>query len=54
MSAKSVDDRVVTTYAVAGIIEDVHLEGRMGKFAVEADELFARGGTEKGASPLQS
>jgi hypothetical protein len=43
----------VTTRAVARIIEDVHLEGRMGKFTVEADEPFARGGTEKGASPLQ-
>jgi len=53
MQAKSNDDRVVTTRAVARIIEDVHLEGRMGKFTVEADEPFARGGTEKGASPLQ-
>jgi hypothetical protein len=38
---------------VARIIEDVHLEGRMGKFTVEADEPLIRGGTEKGASPLQ-
>jgi len=53
MQAKSNSDRVVTTRAVARIIEDVHLEGRMGKFTVEADEPFARGGTEKGASPLQ-
>jgi len=53
MSAKSAEDRVVTTRAVARIIEDVHLEGRMGKFTVESDEPFARGGTEKGGSPLQ-
>jgi len=53
MSAKTTDQRIVTTRAVARIIEDVHLEGRMGKFTVEADEPFARGGTEKGASPLQ-
>ena len=53
MSAKTHDQRTVTTRAVAKIIEDVHLEGRMGKFRVEADEPFVRGGTEKGASPLQ-
>ncbi len=53
MSAKEPDQRTVTTRAVARIIEDVHLEGRMGKFTVEADEPVARGGTEKGASPLQ-
>lgn len=53
MRAKAPDQRSVTTRAVARIIEDVHLEGRMGKFVVESDEPFARGGTEKGASPLQ-
>jgi hypothetical protein len=53
MRAKTPAQRTVTTRAVARIIEDVHLEGRMGKFTVEADEPFARGGTEKGASPLQ-
>jgi hypothetical protein len=53
MSAKAPADRTTTTRAVARIIEDVHLEGRMGKFTVEADEPLARGGTEKGASPLQ-
>ena len=53
MRAKTPDQRIVTTRAVARIIEDVHLEGRMGKFTVEADEPLARGGTEKGASPLQ-
>jgi hypothetical protein len=53
MRAKERAQRTTTTRAVARIIEDVHLEGRMGKFVVEADEPFARGGTEKGASPLQ-
>jgi hypothetical protein len=53
MRAQAPDQRTVTTRAVARIIEDVHLEGRMGKFTVEADEPFARGGTEKGPSPLQ-
>jgi uncharacterized OsmC-like protein len=53
MRAKTPEQRTVTTRAVARIIEDVHLEGRMGKFTVEADEPIARGGTEKGASPLQ-
>jgi len=53
MSAKPPELRTVTTRAVAKIVDDVHLEGRMGKFTVEADEPLARGGTEKGASPLQ-
>jgi hypothetical protein len=53
MSAKTPGQRTITTRAVARIIEDVHLEGHMGKFTVESDEPFARGGTEKGASPLQ-
>jgi uncharacterized OsmC-like protein len=53
MRAKTPEQRTVTTRAVARIVEDVHLEGRMGKFTVEADEPIARGGTEKGASPLQ-
>jgi len=53
MSAKPADQRRTTTRAVARILEDVHLEGRMGKFVVESDEPLARGGTEKGPSPLQ-
>jgi hypothetical protein len=53
MSAKQPAQRNVTTRAVARIVEDVHLQGHMGKFVVEADEPLARGGTEKGASPLQ-
>ncbi len=53
MRAKTPVERIVTTRAVARIIEDVHLEGRMGRFTVESDEPFARGGTDKGASPLQ-
>src|ERR1700694_877814 len=53
MSAKAPDQRRTTTRAVARILEDVHLEGRMGKFVVECDEPLARGGTEQGPSPLQ-
>lgn len=53
MSAKLPAQRQTTTRAVARILDDVHLEGRMGKFVVESDEPFARGGTEKGPSPLQ-
>jgi hypothetical protein len=53
MGAKAPAERTTTTRAVARIIDDVHLEGRMGKFTVEADEPLARGGTEKGPSPLQ-
>lgn len=53
MSAKLPEQRTTTTRAVARILDDVHLEGRMGKFVVESDEPLARGGTEKGPSPLQ-
>jgi hypothetical protein len=53
MSAKPAEERRTTTRAVARILDDVHLEGRMGKFVVEADEPLARGGTELGPSPLQ-
>lgn len=53
MGAKTPDQRRTTTRAVARILDDVHLEGRMGKFVVESDEPVARGGTEKGPSPLQ-
>jgi hypothetical protein len=53
MRAKEPAQRTTTTRAVARIIEDVHLEGRMGKFVVESDEPLARGGTENAASPLQ-
>lgn len=53
MSARTPEQRRITTRAVARLLEDVHLEGRMGKFVVESDEPLARGGTEKGPSPLQ-
>jgi hypothetical protein len=53
MSAKLPEQRTTTTRAVARILDDVHLEGRMGKFVVQADEPLARGGTEQGPSPLQ-
>jgi len=53
MRAKEPAQRTTTTRAVAHIIEDVHLEGRMGRFLVESDEPLTRGGTEKGPSPLQ-
>ena len=53
MRAKSPEQRRTTTRAVARILDDVHLEGRMGKFIVESDEPLARGGTDQGPSPLQ-
>ena len=53
MRAKTPQERKVTTRAVARILQDVHLEGRMGKIVVESDEPLARGGTELAASPLQ-
>jgi hypothetical protein len=53
MTSTSYAQRTTTTRAVARILKDVHLEGRMGKFVVESDEPIARGGTELGPSPLQ-
>jgi hypothetical protein len=53
MRGQARDKRRVVTRATARILDDVHLEGRMGRFVVEADEPLARGGTELGPSPLQ-
>ena len=53
LSSKARDARRVTTRATARILDDVHLEGRMGPFVVESDEPTARGGTDQGPSPLQ-
>jgi hypothetical protein len=53
LAAKPRDERRTITRATARILEDVHLEGRMGRFVVEADEPLARGGTEQGPTPLQ-
>lgn len=53
MRARAPEERRTTTRAVARILDNVHLEGRMGKFVVEADEPLARGGTELGPAPLQ-
>jgi hypothetical protein len=53
MSAKSPEGRLVTTRAVARIVEDVHLQARAGKFIVESDEPISRGGTDLGPSPSQ-
>ncbi len=47
------NEPTVTTRAVAKIVQDVHLEGRMGKFTVRSDEPASRGGTDLGPSPLQ-
>lgn len=53
MGVQPAQERAITTRAVARIVDDVHLEGRMGKFIVQSDEPLSRGGTEQGASPLQ-
>ena len=53
LASKPRDERRVTTRATARILDNVHLEGRMGRFVVESDEPIARGGTEQGPSPLQ-
>lgn len=53
MRALPAREPTVTTRAVAKIVQDVHLEGRMGKFTVQSDEPASRGGTDLGPSPLQ-
>lgn len=53
MSARPRDGRRTTTRATARILEDTHLEGRMGRFTVESDEPVARGGNDLAPSPLQ-
>jgi hypothetical protein len=53
MLIRAPEQRRTTTRAVARILEDVHLEGRLGRFVVESDEPAARGGTERGPTPLQ-
>lgn len=53
MRALPVHAPTVTTRAVAKIVQDVHLEGRMGQFTVHSDEPASRGGTDIGPSPLQ-
>jgi hypothetical protein len=52
LSATPKERRKVTIRAVARILDDVHLEGQMGKFHVQSDEPAVRGGTEQGAAPL--
>ncbi len=41
-----------TIRAVAKLLEDMHIEGRVGKFRLESDEPAARGGTDLGPTPL--
>jgi hypothetical protein len=53
LRALPADQPTVTTRAVAKIMEDVHLQGRMGRFTVHSDEPLSRGGTDLGPSPLQ-
>jgi hypothetical protein len=52
-SAKALEDRRVTTRAVARIVADTRIEGRLGRFVVHADEPADRGGDDSGPSPLQ-
>jgi uncharacterized OsmC-like protein len=42
-----------TIRAVAKLLEDMHVEGRVGKFRLESDEPAVRGGTDLGPTPLQ-
>lgn len=42
-----------TIRAVAKLLEDMHIEGRVGKFHLESDEPAVRGGTDLGPTLLQ-
>jgi len=42
-----------TIRAVANLLEDMHIEARVGKFHLESDEPAVRGGTDLGPTPLQ-
>jgi hypothetical protein len=42
-----------TIRVVAKLLEDMHIEGRVGKFRLESDEPTVRGGTDLGPTPLQ-
>lgn len=42
-----------TIRAVATLLEDMHIEARVGKFHLESDEPAVRGGTDLGPTPLQ-
>lgn len=39
--------------AVAHIVADTHLEGRLGRFVIESDEPPLRGGDDLAPAPLQ-
>jgi hypothetical protein len=52
-SAQPAPDRRVTTRAVARIVADTRVEGRLGRFTVHSDEPAERGGDDSGPSPLQ-
>jgi uncharacterized OsmC-like protein len=42
-----------TIRVVAKTLEDMHIEGRVGKFHLESDEPASRGGTDLDPTPLQ-
>jgi hypothetical protein len=46
-------DRRVTTRAVAQIVANTRIDGRLGRFTVRSDEPAERGGDDTGPSPLQ-
>jgi uncharacterized OsmC-like protein len=51
--ASNPDSGKTTIRAVATLLEDMHLEGRVGKFRLDSDEPAVRGGTDLGPTPLQ-
>lgn len=52
-SSLAAQDRRVTTRAVARIVADTRIEGRLGRFTICSDEPTERGGDDTGPSPLQ-
>jgi hypothetical protein len=52
-SAMAPEERRVTTRAVIHIVEDTRLQGRLGRFTIDADEPAERGGDDTAPSPLQ-
>lgn len=53
MAEKGTSERINTIRAVASILEDTHLEARVGRYHLEADEPPERGGDDHGPAPLQ-
>lgn len=52
-SALPAEQRRTTSRAVARVVEDTRLEGRLGKFTIQCDEPLDRGGDDMAPAPSQ-